>query len=375
MGKLIDKLSYLWILGFFFFGVLTCWGLFYYLSFSGNGIVSTIYEDYTVLPLDSLYFSLVTISSLGYGDFRPTGYGRLVASLEVLYGLVILALIVSKIASERTSTLVKLIYTSDVQMRIRGYVEKNNKKTIELQESFKEYDVKKFLNIISELDIIFKAYFRFTNFHIKEGSIEGRWAEKIFLKLLNSTRDSMVVVVEISKINYLQADDIDTVHKCINSGNAFAQLLLNKYATTHFGVGRRQVSSLFDHLLVKLFPRRVRLVNSNLNKILIRYYKKKGIVRRFFQLLIIETFGKKSAIEGIVEEIECLRNSSKTHRERLNSKSKPQSTLIKMDKLLNDKVRSCLPDKAEWDKDTSRIIAKELRLSRTSVSNVMKTFV
>ena len=39
-------------------------------------------------PLEALYFSVVTITSLGYGDMQPYGgMGRLLASLEVLTGI------------------------------------------------------------------------------------------------------------------------------------------------------------------------------------------------------------------------------------------------------------------------------------------------
>lgn len=44
--------------------------------------------------LDSLYFSTVTFTTLGFGDFRPVGYGRVVATLETSAGVVLLALLV-----------------------------------------------------------------------------------------------------------------------------------------------------------------------------------------------------------------------------------------------------------------------------------------
>lgn len=44
--------------------------------------------------LECLYFSVVTFTTLGYGDIAPVGYGRLVAALEAFLGTFIFALYV-----------------------------------------------------------------------------------------------------------------------------------------------------------------------------------------------------------------------------------------------------------------------------------------
>lgn len=48
---------------------------------------------------DSLYFSTVTATTLGYGDIAPVGWLRLAAAIEVIGGLVIAGLIVSVLAA------------------------------------------------------------------------------------------------------------------------------------------------------------------------------------------------------------------------------------------------------------------------------------
>ena len=42
-------------------------------------------------PVDIMYFSLVTYTSLGYGDITPAGNIRLLAGVEALTGLVLIA--------------------------------------------------------------------------------------------------------------------------------------------------------------------------------------------------------------------------------------------------------------------------------------------
>src|ERR1019366_6870575 len=54
-----------------------------------SGLVLSYDEHAKPSFMDCLYFSVVTISSLGYGDLRPVGVGRLIATLEVSTGLVI----------------------------------------------------------------------------------------------------------------------------------------------------------------------------------------------------------------------------------------------------------------------------------------------
>jgi hypothetical protein len=43
------------------------------------------------LPMDLLYFSIVTYTSLGFGDVVPSGHLRVVAGVEALNGLLLIA--------------------------------------------------------------------------------------------------------------------------------------------------------------------------------------------------------------------------------------------------------------------------------------------
>lgn len=44
---------------------------------------------------DALYFSVVTLTTLGFGDFIPSGAGRAIAAMQGLLGYVILGILVS----------------------------------------------------------------------------------------------------------------------------------------------------------------------------------------------------------------------------------------------------------------------------------------
>ncbi len=68
---------------------------------------------------NDVYFSVVTISSLGYGDIVPTGYARVLSASEVLLGLAFMGIIVAKLSSARISFHVKRIYGTDSQLRLK----------------------------------------------------------------------------------------------------------------------------------------------------------------------------------------------------------------------------------------------------------------
>lgn len=71
---------------FFIVVLIVLFGGFYYShndEFNFNGSPTTI--DFP----DSLYFSTMTFSTVGYGDFTPLGINRLASSIQVIFGLVL----------------------------------------------------------------------------------------------------------------------------------------------------------------------------------------------------------------------------------------------------------------------------------------------
>ena len=67
--------------------------------------------------LDSLYFSFVTSTSLGYGDIRPKGISRGLSIIEVCVSLVILGVLVSKLIYKEQDEILKELYDVSFQER------------------------------------------------------------------------------------------------------------------------------------------------------------------------------------------------------------------------------------------------------------------
>jgi len=68
--KFIDKIDYLWFLGLYIFGIL--FFAYLYHSYEPDSVVIPTFnvdENHNNTFKDLLYFSIVTISTLGYGDY------------------------------------------------------------------------------------------------------------------------------------------------------------------------------------------------------------------------------------------------------------------------------------------------------------------
>lgn len=92
--------------------------LFWALTLCGHGLKYNISGGTAQVRLvDALYFSIVTVSSLGYGDIRPLGVAKYLAGLEVLMGLALLSIILAKLTSNRLTYHVRRLFAADAQRR------------------------------------------------------------------------------------------------------------------------------------------------------------------------------------------------------------------------------------------------------------------
>lgn len=169
LGRFLDEISYLRL------GVLTAsiWGVatLYYsvMTYFGHGMDI----DITCLGIidsvsSAMYFSAVTLTTLGYGDISPIGIGRIVAILLAATGLTIVAILIGKLSSERQSSLLLLLHTSDVERRmsmfsqeVRGYMEEINARALgnEVDDLYKS---------IKGLRALVEAINKYMIFHVNQ---------------------------------------------------------------------------------------------------------------------------------------------------------------------------------------------------------------
>ena len=83
----------LWVLG-----VIFCFALLFYLN---TGIIQFSNGNDVTQFIDSLYFSVVTFTTLGYGDITAvTTIGKLLVLIEVMFGYLMGGLLVAILAKK-----------------------------------------------------------------------------------------------------------------------------------------------------------------------------------------------------------------------------------------------------------------------------------
>ena len=130
VGRLFEQASYKTIIFFFVFVILFIAFTFWIATPFDQGVLLKKEEKFNFG--DAIYFSIVTFTSLGYGDYTPIGIGKLFASLSVLSGLMLVATLIGKIASERQYSMLLLLHTSDCQRRLSEFSRQLNEKNLAL---------------------------------------------------------------------------------------------------------------------------------------------------------------------------------------------------------------------------------------------------
>jgi len=85
---------------------------------SPNGTLSSIFST---IPT-GIYFSVVTISSLGYGDIYPLGFSRILVIIEVVIGLFLIGMIIARLTSRRLMHFVSRVFISSTQQQLEKFM-------------------------------------------------------------------------------------------------------------------------------------------------------------------------------------------------------------------------------------------------------------
>jgi len=114
----LDKLKFthiflLWVL------VVIIFGGFYFKLSGDNSFIFYNSPDKQLNGLaDSIYFSFITATSTGFGDILPFGSFKFIAIIEVIFGLLLLAVVTSKLVSIKQTIILNEIYELSFNERI-----------------------------------------------------------------------------------------------------------------------------------------------------------------------------------------------------------------------------------------------------------------
>ncbi len=88
-----------------------CFGFVYYF-FADNSsyLYSSIFQKPVVKFMDHIYFSFITATTTGFGDITPVGNFKIVAIFQVILGLLLLAVVTSKLVSIKQDIILSEVY-------------------------------------------------------------------------------------------------------------------------------------------------------------------------------------------------------------------------------------------------------------------------
>ena len=109
-----------WYIVFFAMTVIIFGIVYTKLTPMGEGIGQNLQQHSDITYATGIYFSIVTISSLGYGDMHPMGWSKVLACIEVLLGLALIGIMIAKVTSRRMSYHVERLFSSDAQKRLEA---------------------------------------------------------------------------------------------------------------------------------------------------------------------------------------------------------------------------------------------------------------
>ncbi len=207
---ILDRLSFgkiflLWVLMIVVFGLV-----FFILSLDeGNALLyqGKVIDKSIKGIFDSVYYSFITATTTGYGDITPQGLSRLFAIIEVLFGVIVSGIILSKLVSVKQEVILEEIYNisyEEVVDRLKNglYLFRSDvNRTLEKIElgTIKKREVKDLWILFSGLD---NSLTNIRNFMIppKTDSLYSKKLDTLKLELLlNSIKLSMKKINEFIK--------------------------------------------------------------------------------------------------------------------------------------------------------------------------------
>ena len=95
--RLVQKKLFKWSIALFSFHLLIIICCFGYIYKESNGISCNNGNGYEVTSFDYYYFSMVTWTTLGYGDFHPVNELQFVAAFEAFMGFIYMGILIALI--------------------------------------------------------------------------------------------------------------------------------------------------------------------------------------------------------------------------------------------------------------------------------------
>lgn len=118
VNTIIDKLTFIHIFILWMLIIISFGFVYYFFRDSGSYLFSTIDKEPVTHFLNHIYYSFITATTTGFGDIVPLGMFKAVSIVEVVFGLVLLALVTSKFISIKQDSILTELYEISFKDRI-----------------------------------------------------------------------------------------------------------------------------------------------------------------------------------------------------------------------------------------------------------------
>lgn len=237
-GSWIDKITFLNIF-VIWTTVIVIFGIVYYLS-SGNS--SFLYysnnKEKVINLIDNVYFSFVAATTAGFGDIVPSGFFKIITIIELIFGLLLLAFVTSKLVSIKQDAILNELYETSFnekiykirsslllfRQNISKIINKIEEKTIRKREINEIYTYLSFLeDILNEI----KLQMEKSPDNSFTKVIDPLNIELIFNSIINSFEKlfELISSLEQNKLEWKRDITIQLIDKCISINKSLFERL------------------------------------------------------------------------------------------------------------------------------------------------------
>ncbi len=112
-GITFPNIMIVWIIIIIFFGIA-----YFFFENNSSFLLNVMEGTKTSNLRDAIYFSFVAATTTGFGDIVPFGYFKVIAVFEVVFGLLLLAIVTSKLISIKQDIILSELYEISSKERI-----------------------------------------------------------------------------------------------------------------------------------------------------------------------------------------------------------------------------------------------------------------
>ncbi len=220
IGGIIDRMSYGQIAFYITSILLFSATYFWILNPYGHGT-----NIKNLSWFDSLYYCVITFSSLGYGDILPVGFGKLIACLEVLSGLILTAIFVGKIASERQSAMLRLVYTSEHQRRLVEFEKEIYVLNNEFDNALSEHNHEKLYDLSKSTYRFVASINNYLRFQANQGGLASFGNTSSLRRLYKSISQLQITIYDVIRTYGVQDKTRTKLEQIIFRINSIALIM------------------------------------------------------------------------------------------------------------------------------------------------------